>query len=127
MSVEPSAMHANRIGRLSMSEKVAALSRRQARLVERAAAQRAELAAIQASLEEPLAWARKGLAVVRSIQTHPRIILLSVLAASLAMGRHIPKAHSWAVRGLAAYQLCKTLGSGFLGRWRVSSESRNAP
>ncbi len=127
MSVDLPAMHANRIGRLSMSERAAAISRRQARLVEQAAAQRAELAAIQASLEEPLAWARKGLSVVRSIQTHPRIILLSVLAASLAMGRHIPKAHSWAVRGLAAYQLCKTVGSGFLGHWRASSESRNAP
>lgn len=127
MPVDLPAMHANRIGRLSMKERAAALSRRQARLVEQVAAQRAELAAIQANLEEPLAWVRKGLSVVRSIQTHPRIILLSVLAASLAVGWHIPKAHSWAVRGLAAFQLCKTLGSGFLGRWRASSDVRNAP
>lgn len=127
MSVDLPAIRANRIDHLSMNETLMALSKRHARLIERAASQRAQLAEAHASLEGPLAWVSKGLMVARYIRTHPRVILLSVLAVSLTMGRRIPKAQSWAVRGLAAYQLYKTMGSGFLRHRRASSEVRDAP
>lgn len=112
MSTSPPAMRPNRIIPLSKKERSAALYRRQALLLERAAAQRTELVAVQAGLEGPLSWMRKGLGVIRTIRSHPQIALLSVLAASLTFGRQASKARNWAVRGLALHQLYKVLASG---------------
>jgi hypothetical protein len=114
MSADLSMLPANRIRHLSMSERSAALLRRQTRLIERAAAQRAELGAARANLEAPLGWLRKGLAVITAIRSHPQIALLSTLAASLTFVRQTSKVRNWAVRGLAMHQLYKVLASGFM-------------
>jgi hypothetical protein len=120
MSADLSMLPPNRIHHLSTGEKSAALFRRQARLIERAAAQRAELGEVRANLEEPLGWLRKGLAVITAIRTHPQIALLSTLAASLTFARQTSMVRNWAVRGLALHQLYKVLASGYM-RARASS------
>lgn len=123
MSADLAMLPPNRIRHLSMSERSAAIYRRQTRLIERAAAQRAELGAARANLEEPLSWLRKGLAVITAIRSHPQIALLSTLAASLTFARQTSKVRNWAVRGLALHQLYKVLASGYMHARASSRDS----
>jgi len=97
-----------------MNRRSEELSARQAVLSGQAAAQRAELAEIHASLEEPLAWMQRGLAVVTAIRAHPQIAVLTALAVSLTFGRHLTKIRNWVVGGLAVHQLYKTVGARLL-------------
>jgi hypothetical protein len=92
------------------------LSQHQALLVERAAAQRAQLGEIHTSLEEPLAWLRSGLMVVKTLRSHPQMTFLTVVLTSLTLGRRITKARSWLARALAAWQLYRILAMHFLQR-----------
>jgi hypothetical protein len=97
-----------------MNRRAEELSARQVVLSGQAAAQRIELAEIQASLAEPLAWMQRGLGVVNVIRAHPQIAVLTTLAISLTFGRHLTKIRNWLVGGLAVHQLYKTVGARLL-------------
>jgi hypothetical protein len=103
---------------LRLSGRSAGLALRQAELVERAAAQRIELAELHARIQASSIWLETGLAVVRSIRAHPQVVLLSLLGASMSFGRNMSRAHSWTLRGLALHQLYRVMGSGLLQMFR---------
>src|SRR5689334_18616315 len=93
--------------RLPADRRPTALSRQQAQLVERAAAQRAELGEIQAGLKASSTWLRAGLTLVGSIRAHPQLALLSLMAASMPFGKRFTKLRSWTLHGLAMHQLIR--------------------
>ncbi|HXF67268.1 MAG TPA: YqjK family protein [Burkholderiales bacterium] len=91
---------------MSATERLIELARRKERLIARAAAQRAEIAAILRRWQAPLEVADRALAVARFLRAHP-LLVAAAAAAVVTLGRR--RLLGLAGRGLAAWRLLRAL------------------
>jgi hypothetical protein len=84
------------------------LRERRARLLERAARQREELAGCVAALGTPIAIADRGIAIVRYIRARPGLV---TAAAAIVMVLRPRRSFGWARRGFALWQSWRWLST----------------
>ncbi|HEX2668208.1 MAG TPA: hypothetical protein VHP13_07515 [Gammaproteobacteria bacterium] len=89
--------------------RLAALRRRRAMLVDRAADERATLAAARERLEHPLHWFDVGMDFAGSLRTGPKIMGIPAFAGMLALSSRLPRLRTWLARGLMVYQVGRFL------------------
>lgn len=85
---------------------LAAMLRRREALVERAAAQRAAVAAIADQWHRPLAWFNRGIGLLRALSRRPDLIALAVMF--LVRARH-GRLAVWLGRAATAWQWYRAL------------------
>ena len=89
-----------------MSRRLARLAERRSGLLERIAAQRAELAAAAAPLRARLRLADRGIAAFRGLRRHPGLIVLGVLLVFALRPRRVV---TWLKRGWWVWEIGQSL------------------
>lgn len=93
-----------------MNDRFIRIREQRARLIERAARQRGDLARDIAALSGPIAVADRGLAIIGYIKTHPVIV---AAAAALVVVLRPRRSLGWARRGLMLWQTWRWLASRY--------------
>lgn len=106
-----------------LDARLAELQQRRALLVERAATQRVELAAVCLEFERPLRWVRVSLGVMAFLRNSPSFAALST-AASILVGSRLAHIRSWLGRGLMLYQFGNAVRRGWQEHKSHAAEER---
>jgi hypothetical protein len=94
----------------SLRLRVAELHHQREKLVERAAMQRSELAAVCAEFDPIVHWINRVVSIVGWLRTRPSAAGVSILSAGLVA---LTGARRWVGRALMLYQLVKVLRARF--------------
>lgn len=93
---------------MNATERLIELARRKERLIARAAAQRAAVAATFREWRTPITVADRALAVVRFFRSHPFLLAATVAAAAALRGRTLV---GLAGRGYTAWRIWRTVSA----------------
>lgn len=92
-----------------MNTRLAELARHRSLLVERAAAQRADVGRLCARWGRPLAFLDRGASLARLILSHPTLAIAAGLITAFTIGKDFSQWRKWIGGGVALIQLARSL------------------